>query len=100
MNQKSNDAYWGDYFFENTRKDFQSNLALVVNRAIYTRKNKTRLYHLYEHVLSNKTRLSQAASYFRRNVPFIRKVRVLFKTRLIFPRINGPILVLELSKGL
>ena len=23
-------------------------------------------------------------------VPFIRKVRVLFKTRLIFPRINGP----------
>ena len=27
---------------------------------------------------------------FRRNVPFIRKVRVLFKTRLIFPRINGP----------
>ena len=29
-------------------------------------------------------------SYFRRNVPFIQKVRVLFKTRLIFPRINGP----------
>ena len=32
-------------------------------RAIYTKKNKTRLirrelYHLYEHVLSNKTRLS------------------------------------------
>ena len=25
------------------------------------------------------------------NVPFIWKVRVLFKTRLIFPRINGPI---------
>ena len=24
-------------------------------------------------------------------MPFIRKVRVLFKTRLIFPRINGPI---------
>ena len=23
-------------------------------------------------------------------MPFIRKVRVLFKTRLIFPRINGP----------
>ena len=32
----------------------------------------------------------EAASDFRRNVPFIRKVRVLFKTRLIFPRINGP----------
>ena len=31
----------------------------------------------------------EAASDFRRNVPFIRKVRVLFKTRLIFPRING-----------
>ena len=30
-------------------------------------------------------------SYFRRNVPFIRKVRVLCKKRLIFPRINGPI---------
>ena len=27
---------------------------------------------------------------FRRNVPFIRKVHVLFKTRLIFSRINGP----------
>ena len=27
----------------------------------------------------------------RCNVPFIRKVRVLHKTRLIFPRINGPI---------
>ena len=26
-------------------------------------------------------------------MPFIRKVRVLFKTRLIFPRINGPIVV-------
>ena len=24
-------------------------------------------------------------------MPFIRKVRILFKTRLIFPRINGPI---------
>ena len=24
-------------------------------------------------------------------MPFIQKVRVLFKTRLIFPRINGPI---------
>ena len=23
-------------------------------------------------------------------MPFIRKVRVVFKTRLIFPRINGP----------
>ena len=53
-------------------------------------KIRRELYHLYEHVLSNKTRLSSAASYFRRNVPFIRKVRVLFKTRLIFPRINGP----------
>ena len=29
---------------------------------------------------------------FRRNVPFTRKVRFLFKTRLIFPRINGPII--------
>ena len=28
---------------------------------------------------------------FRRNVPFIRKVRVLFKPGLIFPCINGPI---------
>ena len=46
-------------------------------------KIRRELYHLYEHVLSNKTRLSQAASYFRRNVPFIRKVRVLFKTRLM-----------------
>ena len=27
-------------------------------------------------------------------MPFIRKVRVLFKTRLIFPRINGPIVLL------
>ena len=27
-------------------------------------------------------------------MPFIRKVRVLFKTRLIFPRINGPIVSL------
>ena len=36
-------------------------------------------------------RLSYGASYFRRNVPFIWKVRVLFKTRLIFPRVNGPI---------
>ena len=46
------------------------------NRAIYTRKNKTRL--------------SLVASHFRRNVPFIRKVRVLFKRHLTFPRINGP----------
>ena len=30
-------------------------------------------------------------------MPFIRKVRVLFKTRLIFPRINGPI-VLNMAK--
>ena len=28
---------------------------------------------------------------FRRNVPLIRKVRVLFKPRLIFPRFNGPV---------
>ena len=28
------------------------------NRAIYTRKIRRELYHLYEHVLSNKTRLS------------------------------------------
>ena len=28
-------------------------------------------------------------------MPFIRKVRVLFKTRLIFPRINGPIVSLK-----
>ena len=36
-------------------------------------------------------------SYFRRNVPFIRKVPVLFKTRLIFPRINGPTMTFEIS---
>ena len=30
------------------------------------------------------------ASSYRENVPFILKVRALFKTRLIFPRINGP----------
>ena len=33
--------------------------------------------------------------FFRRNVPFTRKVRVLCKTRLIFPRINGPIVSIE-----
>ena len=58
-------------------------------------KIRRELYHLYEHVLSNKTRLSLAASYFRRNVPFIRKVRVLCKTRLIFPCINGPIEIFQ-----
>ena len=45
-------------------------------------------------IYSVKRAIKEAASYFRRNVPFIRKVRVLFKTRLIFPRINGPIVVL------
>ena len=28
-------------------------------------------------------------------MPFIRKVRVFFKTRLIFPRINDPIVVVQ-----
>ena len=36
-------------------------------------------------------RMRTMRSYFRRNVPFIQKVHVLYKTRLIFPRINGPI---------
>ena len=47
------------------------------NRAIYTRKNKPRL------ILDEMCRLyGKFASYLR---------RVLCKTRLIFPRINGPI---------
>ena len=32
-------------------------------------------------------------------MPFIRKVRVLFKTRLIFPRINGPNVCLPVQDG-
>ena len=57
-------------------------------------KTRLELYHLYEHVLSNKTRLildemcrlyGEFASYLR---------RVLCKTRLIFPRINGHIMFL------
>ena len=35
--------------------------------------------------------LTEKSYDFRRNVPLIRKVRVLFKPRLIFPCINGPI---------
>ena len=32
-------------------------------------------------------------------MPFIQKVRVLFKTRLIFRRINGPIVLKPLSSA-
>ena len=31
-------------------------------------------------------------------MPFIRKVHVLFKTRLIFSRINGPIVLADCSR--
>ena len=59
---------------EKMSKDFFKSCELItnlmlgqINRAVYTRKNKTRTFRI------NGT------------------VRVLFKTRLIFPRLNGPV---------
>ena len=71
-------------------------------RAVYTRENKPRLTlaaayiirernYLYEYKLpgQHKPRLEKAVNVDF--VPFIRGVRVLCKPRLIFSRINGPI---------
>ena len=71
-------------------------------RAVYTRENKPRLTlaaayvsrernYLYEYKLpgQDKPRLEKAVNLDF--VPFIRGVRVLCKPRLIFSRINGPI---------
>ena len=53
-------------------------------------KIRRELYHLYEHVLSNKTRLisDEMCRLYGKFVSYLR--RVLCKTHLIFPRINGP----------
>ena len=50
------------------------------------------LYHLYEHVLSNKTHLilDEMCHLYRKFACYLR--RVLRKTCLIFPCINGPIM--------
>ena len=71
-------------------------------RVVYTRENKLRLTlaaayvsrernYLYEYILpgQDKTRLEKAVNVGF--VPFIRVVRGLRKPRLIFSRINGPI---------
>ena len=53
-------------------------------------KIRRELYHLYEHVLSNKTRLilDEMCRLYGKFASYLR--RILCKTRLIFPRINGP----------
>ena len=53
-------------------------------------KIRRELYHLYEHVLSNKTRLilDEMCRLYGKFASYLRLV--LCKTRLIFPRINGP----------
>ena len=53
-------------------------------------KIRRELYHLYEHVLSNKTRLilDEMCRLYGKFASYLR--RVLCKTCLIFPRINGP----------
>ena len=60
-------------------------------------KIRRELYHLYEHVLSNKTRLilDEMCRLYGKFASYLR--RVLCKTRLIFPCINGPI-VLNMAK--
>ena len=57
-------------------------------------KIRRELYHLYEHVLSNKTRLilDEMCRLYRKFASYLR--RVLCKTRLIFPCINGPNMLL------
>ena len=57
-------------------------------------KIRRELYHLYEHVLSNKTRLilDEMCRLYRKCASYLR--RVLCKTRLIFPCINGPNMLL------
>ena len=57
-------------------------------------KIRRELYHLYEHVLSNKTRLilDEMCRLYRKFMSYLR--RVLCKTRLIFPCINGPNMLL------
>ena len=57
-------------------------------------KIRRELYHLYEHVLSNKTRLilDEMCRLYRKFTSYLR--RVLCKTRLIFPCINGPNMLL------
>ena len=57
-------------------------------------KIRRELYHLYEHVLSNKTRLilDEMCCLYRKFTSYLR--RVLCKTRLIFPCINGPNMLL------
>ena len=70
-------------------------LKLLIIGPFIRGKIRRELYHLYEHVLSNKTRLisdemcrlyGKFASHF-----------VLCKTRLIFPRINGLNMTIMLS---
>ena len=64
---------------ESTARRVILNIHISHIRAIYTRKNKTRL------ILDEMCRLyGKFASYLR---------RVLCKTRLIFPHINGPIVI-------
>ena len=57
-------------------------------------KIRRELYHLYEHVLSNKTRLilDEMCRLYGKFASYLR--RVLCKTRLIFPCINGPNMLL------
>ena len=57
-------------------------------------KIRRELYHLYEHVLSNKTRLilDEMCRLYRKFTSYLR--RVLCKMRLIFPCINGPNMLL------
>ena len=59
-------------------------------RAIYMRKIRRVLDKTQTFRINGTFRVKWVASYFKRNVPFIRKVCVLSKTRLIFPHINGP----------
>ena len=80
-------------------------------RAVYTRENKPRLTlaaayiirernYLYKYKLpgQDKPRLEKAVNVDF--VPFIRGVRVLCKPRLIFSRINGPILIKFVCVGM